>query len=80
MCEALHVTVFHGEQKPQGYKPLIDTDLVLTTYSTLASDYKKSGLLHKMEWYRVVLDEGKIKSFLPLGTEIVAKVTQHRRI
>ncbi|KAK3502961.1 SNF2 family N-terminal domain-containing protein [Neurospora crassa] len=57
MSEALHVTIFHGEQKPRGYETLMDTDLVLTTYSTLASDYKKSGLLHKMEWYRVVLDE-----------------------
>ncbi|EAA28265.2 P-loop containing nucleoside triphosphate hydrolase protein [Neurospora crassa] len=58
MSGALHVTIFHGEQKPRGYETLMDTDLVLTTYSTLASDYKRSGLLHRMEWYRVVLDEG----------------------
>ncbi|KAK3947944.1 SNF2 family N-terminal domain-containing protein [Pseudoneurospora amorphoporcata] len=57
MCGALHATMFHGEQKPREYKSLMDTDLVLTTYSTLAADYKKSDLLHKMEWYRVVLDE-----------------------
>nr|CAF06022.1 related to regulator of chromatin [Neurospora crassa] len=62
MSGALHVTIFHGEQKPRGYETLMDTDLVLTTYSTLASDYKRSGLLHRMEWYRVVLDEGSTRN------------------
>ncbi|KAK6819490.1 hypothetical protein PG987_015973 [Apiospora arundinis] len=33
-------------------------DVVLTTYSTLATDYRKPGsVLHQVEWYRVVLDE-----------------------
>lgn len=33
-------------------------DVVLTTYATLAADYADQGILHQMEWYRVVLDEG----------------------
>jgi len=38
---------------------LAASDVVLTTYNTLAVDYaKKSSPLHKIFWYRVVLDEG----------------------
>ena len=34
-------------------------DIVITTYDTLAVEYKaKRSILHEYEWYRVVLDEG----------------------
>lgn len=41
-----------------------DSDVVITTYNTLAKEFSdrqgptKSSLLHDIEWYRVVLDEG----------------------
>jgi len=34
-------------------------DIVLTTYSTLVADFSNGpGVLHQMQWFRVVLDEG----------------------
>lgn len=42
-------------------------DIVITTYNTLAREHgiKNNGgtqsPLHEIEWYRVVLDEGKFK-------------------
>ena len=42
---------------------LAASDVVLTTYNTLAADYaKKSSPLHEIFWYRVVLDEGNSPS------------------
>jgi SWI/SNF-related matrix-associated actin-dependent regulator of chromatin subfamily A3 len=37
-----------------------EADIVLTTYHTLVVDHnKKSKPLHRVEWFRVVLDEGE---------------------
>ena len=37
----------------------MDFDIVLTTYSTLVVDFFKGlGVLHRVRWFRVVLDEG----------------------
>lgn len=37
----------------------MDADIVITTYNTLATEYKsKPSILHDIEWYRLVLDEG----------------------
>ena len=32
---------------------------MLTTYSTLYAESKSGGVLHQVDWYRIVLDEGK---------------------
>jgi SNF2 family DNA or RNA helicase len=34
-------------------------DMVLTTFATLVADFKRRKVLHNLEWFRVVLDEGK---------------------
>jgi SWI/SNF-related matrix-associated actin-dependent regulator of chromatin subfamily A3 len=37
-----------------------DSDIVLTTYHTLAADFTaKKSPLHEIGWFRVVLDEGR---------------------
>ncbi|KAI2770756.1 SNF2 family N-terminal domain-containing protein [Daldinia loculata] len=54
---ALSFTCFHGKKRPQNNEMLSSFDVVLTTYATLAADYADQGILHQMEWYRVVLDE-----------------------
>lgn len=49
----------------------MDADIVITTYNTLAIEYKnRPSVLHDIEWFRVVLDEGLLKSSLlsPLGS------------
>ncbi len=50
---------FHGKNRPKYPSDLMGFDLVLTTYSTLSAELKSGGVLHQIDWYRVVLDEGK---------------------
>ncbi|KAK1773861.1 SNF2 family N-terminal domain-containing protein [Copromyces sp. CBS 386.78] len=57
MPGALKFVLFHGQSRPKNPESLVSTDVVLTTYGTLAADHKRAGLLQKMTWYRVVLDE-----------------------
>lgn len=58
MPDALKVSEFHGPNRPKEIEPSVD--VVLTTYATLASNHDENSVFHKTEWYRVVLDEGKI--------------------
>lgn len=55
----LKTCVFHGKTRPTFSAGLADYDLVLTTYATLSAEYKNRRVLHNVEWYRIVLDEGK---------------------
>jgi len=57
--DALSYIVFHGDRRPKLPEYVIDHDLVLTTYATMIADCKGSGVLQKIAWFRVVLDEGK---------------------
>jgi len=53
----LNTLRYHGPKRK--LLPLEDADLVLTTYHTIVSDFgDKSSPLHKIAWYRLVLDEG----------------------
>ncbi|KAK8050946.1 SNF2 family domain-containing protein [Apiospora rasikravindrae] len=55
-----HLKVFryHGTEREKNTADVADYDVVITTYNTLASDYKrKKSILHKIGWYRIVLDE-----------------------
>lgn len=54
----LSLCVFHGNNKSKVVEGFINNDVVLTTYRTLESDCKARGLLQKVMWFRVVLDEG----------------------
>lgn len=66
--DSLTVIRYHGPNRPKdqsGLAALVDSDVVITTYNTLAKEFSdrhifgKSSLLHDIEWYRIVLDEGK---------------------
>jgi len=38
---------------------MLKHDVILTTYGTLAADFKrKQSIVYKIMWYRVILDEG----------------------
>lgn len=65
---ALRYTRFHGQNRPKESKALQDYDIVLTTYATLAADHNGQGLMYRMEWYRVVLDEGRFLSQFAIRT------------
>ena len=55
----LRICIFHGSSRPKLPEGAIDHDLVLTTYATLPTDFKDLRVLQEIQWYRVVLDEGK---------------------
>ena len=50
---------YHGMERQKATEDLADYHVVITTYNTLASEYKKKkSILHRIGWYRIVLDEG----------------------
>jgi len=63
---ALRQMRFHGPNRPQNVDAFTAPDIVVTTYATLAADQDTRGLLYRMEWYRVVLDEGEFHGLFPL--------------
>jgi SWI/SNF-related matrix-associated actin-dependent regulator of chromatin subfamily A3 len=58
----LSICIFHGSSRPKSSDGVVDHDLVLTTYATLSADSKDLKVLQEIEWYRVVLDEGRLIS------------------
>jgi SNF2 family DNA or RNA helicase len=66
----LNVATFHGSDREDEPRAFASSDLVLTTYSTLVKDHQKAGVLHRLEWFRVVLDEGKAHRILCRNNDI----------
>ncbi|KAK8127289.1 hypothetical protein PG984_008397 [Apiospora sp. TS-2023a] len=55
---SLRTFKYHGIERERDVEALAASDVIITTYNTLAWDYeKKSSALHAIGWYRVVLDE-----------------------
>ncbi|XP_078613180.1 helicase-like transcription factor isoform X2 [Branchiostoma floridae x Branchiostoma japonicum] len=55
----LHIYTYYGPDRTKDHKVLEQQDVVLTTYQMMAMDAKgKGGPLQKVQWLRVVLDEG----------------------
>lgn len=55
------------------YSQLTKSDIVLTTYGTLAAEFgKRKSKLDQIVWYRIVLDEGK-----PAGVHEILKLNFH---
>lgn len=57
----LRVCTYHGPARTQDLDELASHDIVLTTYSTAASEFgdpsKKRNALASIQWFRIVLDE-----------------------
>ncbi|KAJ8030290.1 Helicase-like transcription factor [Holothuria leucospilota] len=59
----LKVYLYHGQSRSTNAKKLAAEDIVITTYNTLAHEFKAKGsksALHRVSWLRVVLDEAHI--------------------
>ncbi|RLM75267.1 hypothetical protein C2845_PM15G02480 [Panicum miliaceum] len=56
---ALSVFVHYGGDKTDNLMLMAQHDVVLTTYGVLSAAYKANGssIFHRMDWYRIVLDE-----------------------
>lgn len=69
----LEVVKYHGPGRPKDLDTISDSDIIVTTYNTLTAEFlvkSKPSILHRIGWYRVVLDEGKPQPpfSLPKGT------------
>lgn len=58
--DTLEIALFYGDGRAKVTEALLDHDVVLTTYRTLAFDWKGRRVLQTLEWFRIVLDEGKL--------------------
>ncbi|KAK4085081.1 uncharacterized protein Triagg1_71 [Trichoderma aggressivum f. europaeum] len=62
--EGVKVIKYHSSDRPKDIKQIADSDIVVTTYSTLTAEFQqiksRRSLLHCVDWYRVVLDEAHI--------------------
>lgn len=57
--DTLRIIRWHGSSRMAFQESLRNADIVITTYNTLATEYKnRPSVLHDISWYRVVLDEG----------------------
>ncbi|KAF9919342.1 DNA repair protein rad16 [Lobosporangium transversale] len=68
---SLKALVFHGPNRTESMKELLSHDVVVTTYSIIESAFRKQkygfrrgnttvkeySLLHRIKWYRIILDE-----------------------
>ncbi|XP_043080880.1 helicase-like transcription factor [Puntigrus tetrazona] len=78
----LKVYLYYGAERSRSVKLLSEQDVVLTTYSVLSSDFgnKASSPLHKVNWLRVVLDEGHvIRNPNALQSKAILELQSERR-
>lgn len=55
------VKKYHGQKREERLEFLTNSDIVLTTYHTLAADFAaKKSPIHNIAWFRIVLDEAHI--------------------
>ncbi|XP_068645752.1 DNA repair protein RAD5B [Aristolochia californica] len=81
---SLSISVHYGGDRTNDPTVISEPDVVLTTYGVLASAYKSNSgeesIFHKVEWYRVVLDEAHtIKSSKTLVAQAAFALTSYCR-
>jgi SWI/SNF-related matrix-associated actin-dependent regulator of chromatin subfamily A3 len=51
---------YHGPKRESDPLKLLDFDVIFTTYTTMAAEFRNcSNVLHSINWFRIVLDEGR---------------------
>ncbi|XP_009772967.1 DNA repair protein RAD5B [Nicotiana sylvestris] len=80
---SVSVFVHYGGDRSNDPKVIAEQDVVLTTYGVLSATYKadrENSIFHKVDWYRVVLDEAHtIKSWKTLGAQAAFTLSAHCR-
>lgn len=57
--EGLKVIIYHGRGREVDPMVLADSDIVLSTYHTIAAEATDSeSALFRIKWFRITLDEG----------------------
>ncbi|XP_010542930.1 PREDICTED: putative SWI/SNF-related matrix-associated actin-dependent regulator of chromatin subfamily A member 3-like 3 [Tarenaya hassleriana] len=81
--DSLSVLVCYGGDKTNNPRVIADHDVVLTTYGVLSSAYKQDmekSIFHRVNWYRVVLDEAHtIKSWKTQVAKAAFELSSHCR-
>lgn len=56
----MEVLKYYGKRRDLDIEEYLDRDIVLTTYHTIAASANRSNnIIFHIEWFRVVLDEGR---------------------
>jgi SWI/SNF-related matrix-associated actin-dependent regulator of chromatin subfamily A3 len=59
----LNMHKYHGPKRELDPLKLLDFDIIFTTYATAAAEFRRgSNVLHNINWFRIVLDEGRFAS------------------
>ncbi|KAK7208121.1 SNF2 family N-terminal domain-containing protein [Myxozyma melibiosi] len=53
----LSVLIHHGPSRTKSVAELERYSVVISTYQIVASEYNNKGPLHKLDWWRIILDE-----------------------
>ncbi|ORX75417.1 hypothetical protein BCR32DRAFT_271920 [Anaeromyces robustus] len=84
---ALKVYIHHGSNRLQDPSIMVNYDIVISTYNVLALEYNKEknneaycAPLHKIEWFRIILDEAHyIKEAQTLQSRAACELAGKRR-
>lgn len=58
---SLRYIKYHGQERDRLNTQLDQQDVILTTYGTVMADRRRgNSILHRIDWYRLVLDEGEL--------------------
>lgn len=70
---------YHGQNRTTEPLMLLQHDIVLTTYGTVAADISRGRtMLHRINWFRVVLDEGNNLIALFSPVDVPRKLTKFK--
>ncbi|KAL5004275.1 hypothetical protein ScPMuIL_017731 [Solemya velum] len=76
----LEIYTYYGQGRVKDSSVLSKQDVVLTTYSTLAADFKADKPLSSVKWLRIVLDEGHtIRNPQALQTKAILDLKAERK-
>ncbi|EPE30717.1 P-loop containing nucleoside triphosphate hydrolase [Glarea lozoyensis ATCC 20868] len=57
----INIYKYHGPKRESDLLKLLDFDVILTTYATVAAEFRRcSNILHSINWFRIVLDEAHV--------------------
>ena len=74
----LSIYKYHGQSRNIALPKLLNHDVVLTTYATVAADFRrKQSQIFRILWYRVVLDEGDSSKIPRRSDPIADQITAH---
>ncbi|KAG6441975.1 hypothetical protein O3G_MSEX002154 [Manduca sexta] len=76
---ALRVLLHHGPSRPTQPQRLAGYDLVVTTYNILQREDEKTGVLMRLRWRRVILDEAHIVRNHKAATSLAVSALRARR-